>query len=437
MNKEAFKKKVKQILVEILNWLSKKKLSKYKPYVVGITGNLGKTTAKDYIYTVLKENGIEVRATQKSFNSEVGVPLTILGEDNPWDSIVGWVKIITKHIFLNFFSEKYPKVLVLEVGADAPLDIWKITQVVKPNTVVLTAFAENPVHGEFFSSRDTHLREKQYLLDALSANGTLIFNADDKDMVILSETHKTKNRLSYGKLSKDIQLLTTQIVYDDKKRPLGIKIVFVVDNLQHEIILSGVLGNSHAYAVLAAVATGLIFNLDLKEIIKSFENVDFPKSRLRILQGIQNSILIDDTYNASPKATLLALETLKNMDTNGKKYAVLGHMAELGEAAEAEHFKVGKFTAEFIDGVVLLGKHNDWYLNGLRDGKLDPEKIFLAKDSQEAIEIFKSNFHLKENDLFLCKGSQSARVEKVVVSLLKYKKDKKKVCRQEEEWLKR
>jgi hypothetical protein len=84
--------------------------------VVGITGNLGKTTTKDYIFTVLKEGGIDVRATQKSFNSEFGVPLTILGEDNPWDNVLGWLKIIFKHFFLNLFNEKYPKVLVLEAG---------------------------------------------------------------------------------------------------------------------------------------------------------------------------------------------------------------------------------------------------------------------------------------------------------------------------------
>lgn len=437
MNKENLKKVTKDNLVKILNWLSKKKLAKYKPYIVGVTGNLGKTTTKDYIFLVLQQNKISVRATQKSFNSELGVPLTILGEDNPWDNAWGWIKILIKHFLLNFIKENYPKVLVLEAGADAPLDIWKITQVVKPNTVVLTAFAESPVHAEFFPDRVTHLREKKYLLDAMHKKGTLIYNADDKDMSELAELHPTPNKISYGKNSKDITLLNTQIAYDEKGRPLGIKIFFVIDNLQREITLYGVLGGSHAYAVLAAVATGLTFNLQLADIIKSFENIVLPKSRLRILQGVHNSILIDDTYNASPKAAILALETLKQTQTGGQKYAILGHMAELGDAAVDEHRKVGKLAAEFVDGVVLIGRHNDWYLNGLREGKCDPDKIFLAKDTGEAIEIFKKNFNLQENDLVLLKGSQSARVEKMVVSLLKNSKDKKQVCRQEEEWKKR
>lgn len=437
MNKAHLKKLAKAYLVQILNYLSKQRLAKYKPYVVGITGNVGKTTTKDYIYAVLKHGGIQVRATQKSFNSEFGVPLTILGEDNPWDSAFGWAKIVVRHFFLNYLKENYPKVLVLEAGADAPLDIWKITQVVTPNTVVLTAFAEKPVHAEFFPDRETHLREKQYLLDAVSQNGVVIFNSDDKDMTALAEAHSTQKKISYGKTSKDVQLINTFVAYDKENFPVGLQIIFVIDNTQYEIILEGVLGNSHAYAVLAAVATGLTFNLDIKIIVESFEKVALPKSRLRILKGKNNVILLDDTYNASPKAALLALETLRSIKTEGQKIAVLGHMAELGEAGVEEHRKVAKLAAEVAQQVVLVGRHNDWYLNGLREAKFDPENIFLAKDATEAIQIIAKNITLSEGDVVLLKGSQSARIEKVVVTLLKNPKDRKQVCRQEEEWQKR
>lgn len=437
MNKVQAKKLAKSYLVTILNYLSKQKLARYKPYVVGITGNVGKTTTKDYIYTVLKQGGIQVRATQKSFNSEFGVPLTILGEDNPWDSALGWMKIMVKHFFLNYLKENYPKVLVLEVGADAPLDIWNITQVITPQTVVLTAFAENPVHAEFFPDRETHLREKQYLLDALPDSGVIIYNIDDKDMSALAAGHPTSKKISFGKYSRDIQLINTFIAYDDRERPLGLHIVFVIDNVQHEVMLYGVLGSSHAYAVLAAIATGLTFNLHIKDIIPSFEQVIFPKSRLRLFQGKHNSIIIDDTYNASPKATMLALETLQSLKTTGEKIAILGHMAELGDVGPEEHRKVAKYAAEVVHKIVLVGRHNDWYLEGLRDAKFNPEHIFLAQNSEEAIQTLSKSIAVAEGDIILFKGSQGARVEKVVIALLKHNKDKKHVCRQEEEWQKR
>jgi UDP-N-acetylmuramoyl-tripeptide--D-alanyl-D-alanine ligase len=437
MNKVRVKKLAKDYLVKVLNYLSKQKLAKYKPYVVGITGNVGKTTTKDYIFTVLKQDDIQVRATQKSFNSEFGVPLTVLGEDNPWDSALGWAKIIFKHFFLNYLKEDYPKVLVLEAGADAPLDIWKITQVVTPNTVVLTAFAENPVHAEFFPDRDTHLREKRYLLDALSQNGVVVFNSDDKDMTVLAESHPTHKKISYGKNSKDVQLINTFIAYDKENFPVGLQIVFVIDNTQYEITLEGVLGNSHTYAVLAAVATGLTFNVDIKTIVESFEKTLLPKSRLRILKGKNNSTLLDDTYNASPKAAILALETLKSIKIEGQKIAILGHMAELGEAGAEEHRKVARLAVHIADKVVLVGRHNDWYLNGLREEKFDPENIFLSNNAEEAIQVIAKNIYLSNTDLVLLKGSQSARIEKVTTALLKNPKDRKQVCRQEEEWQKR
>jgi UDP-N-acetylmuramoyl-tripeptide--D-alanyl-D-alanine ligase len=437
MNRAKLKETLKTYLVNILNSLSKKKLAKYNPYIVAITGNVGKTTTKDYIHTVLKEGGISVRATQKSFNSEIGLPLTILGENNPWDSFWGWVKIIFKHSVLNFFIEEYPKVLVLEAGADAPLDIWKITQIITPKTVVLTAFAGNPVHAEFFPNRETHLREKKYLLDALPKNGLLIYNSDDKDMSGLADSHSTQKRISYGKASPDIKLLTTQVDYDEEEKPTGLKVLFVMDNTQHEIYLKGVLGASHAYAVLAAVATGLSFNISLEKIIDSFTRVVLPKSRLRLLEGKNNSILIDDTYNSSPKATQLALESLKQVATQGKKILILGHMAELGSVGEAEHEKVGRLAAEVADAVVLVGRHNDRYLNGLREVKFNVEQIYLAKDSEEAIELIRKNISIHAGDVFLLKGSQSARIEKVTVSLLSNPKDRRHVCRQEKEWQKR
>lgn len=434
MNTKLLKQKAKGQLVNILNYLSKQKLKKHKPFVVGITGNLGKTTTKDYIFTVLKEGGIDVRATQKSFNSEFGVPLTILGEDNPWDNVLGWLKIIFKHFFLNLFNEKYPKVLVLEAGADAPLDIWKITQVVKPNTVVLTAFAENPVHAEFFPDRETHLREKKYLVDALSDRGTIIYNADDLDMSEIAKAHLAKNKISYGKSSKDVQLLSSQVAYTEDGTPEGLKTAFIIDNSHYEVLLKGVLGNSHSLAVLAAVATGLTFGLEMKGIVKSFESMHFPKSRLRILEGKNDSIILDDTYNASPKAAQMALETLKNIKTDSDKVVVLGHMAELGQNGELEHKKIARLAAEVADKIIFLGRHNEWYLNGLRETRFDLENVFLAKDFEEAKHIIHQNIDLKAGEIILLKGSQSARVEKVVVSLLKNPKDRKQVCRQEKEW---
>jgi UDP-N-acetylmuramoyl-tripeptide--D-alanyl-D-alanine ligase len=434
----------KDLIVRLLTDLSIKKIKMHKPFVIGITGNVGKTTTKDYVYNVLSSNSDldEVRGSAKSYNSEIGIPLTILGEDNKWSNPISWSFLIFKNYLKYFFNkyfkfiytEKYPKVLVLEVGADGPGNIKHATTMFTPDIVVLTAFAEHPVHLEFFKNRAEFIKEKKYLVDAVSKNGLVIYNADDMDMTKMALESEAKYKISYGKNSKDLRLLTSTFLYDEQGKLLGTKVIFNFENVQYQIDLRGVLGVSHAYAMLSAVAIAISRGIYMDSIIESLENIKYPKSRLRLLEGRGDSTLIDDTYNSSPKAAELALDTLKSMVVKGKKIAVLGHMAELGSDSRELHMNVGKLATESADIIIFSGRHNDWYLEGVRSTRFNMNSLYLAEDSDEVIDIFNSKIHLQSADVVLLKGSQSARIERVVVSLLKSEYDRGEVCRQESEW---
>src|SRR5690606_26085163 len=128
----------------VISWQAKTILSKYKPKVVAITGSVGKTSTKDAVYLVLT-NFFTVRKSQKSFNSEIGVPLTIIGCGSGWNSAYLWLKNILKGFSLIIFKHKYPEWLVLEVGADRPGDIKSIAKWLKPDVVVITRISEVPV----------------------------------------------------------------------------------------------------------------------------------------------------------------------------------------------------------------------------------------------------------------------------------------------------
>jgi UDP-N-acetylmuramoyl-tripeptide--D-alanyl-D-alanine ligase len=156
--KEIFKK----IVVKILKVEAGLILKKHQPFIVAITGNLGKTTTKDYVAHVYrKQFGDEnVRATEKSLNSEFGVPLTILGQKSAWDNSFLWLKIIFKTFFQEYFRKDFPKYFILEVGADHKGDIKDISEYVKPDICILTAMQKNLVHGEYFKNRDEHVKEK-------------------------------------------------------------------------------------------------------------------------------------------------------------------------------------------------------------------------------------------------------------------------------------
>ena len=183
--KEIFKK----IITLFLQWEARLVLKKYKPKIIAVTGSVGKTSTKDAIFTVMS-GGFFVRRSEKSFNSEIGVPLTILGCKNAWSNPFLWVRNLFEGFMLVVLKNHYPKWLVLEVGADRPGDIKNISKWLKPDVVVVTAFPDVPVHVEYFDSPDEIAEEKEYLVDALKPEGVLILNYDDEKVRALKDKYE-------------------------------------------------------------------------------------------------------------------------------------------------------------------------------------------------------------------------------------------------------
>ncbi len=467
------KNKLKQLVVKILTWESGLVLGKFQPQIIAVTGNVGKTTTKDFIWGVLRNenaSGIEkVRAAEKSQNSEFGVCLTILGEKNAWDSVFGWVKILTIGFLKSYWiagrgeaATRYPETLILEIGADHLGDIKHITTFVKPNIVVLTAFQETPTHGEFFTTVNQHIREKKYLVDALKKDGKIIYNADDEVMSKMAKEKLEKEGenfckiFSFGKREgSDVQILESGNFYNGENEVEGTRVRLQVSEpglrrfLDLEIYLNGVLGEAQNYSLAASVMVAILKGKSLEEIQKSFEakngNSNFvpTNSRMRLLRGVNNLTIVDDSYNASPLAVENALDTIAKTFIKGKKIIVLGHMAELGEKTRVAHLQMGKYAGEVADIIIFSGRYNEHYLDGVRQTKFPLDKVFLAKDADQVIEIINTNKILENNDqkninnIMLVKGSQSARLEKVVTEFLFDKRDAKKVCRQDSEWINR
>jgi UDP-N-acetylmuramoyl-tripeptide--D-alanyl-D-alanine ligase len=169
---------LKKVVVAILSWEAKMLLRRHRPTIVAVTGNVGKTTTKDAIYAAIK-NSVSARKSEKSFNSEIGVPITVLGLHNAWGNPILWAKNIVDGFFIAFFSKTYPAVLVLEMGIDRPGDMQRMAKWVSPDIVVLTRLPSVPVHVEYFSTPEQVVEEKMKLVSALRAEGTLIYNNDD------------------------------------------------------------------------------------------------------------------------------------------------------------------------------------------------------------------------------------------------------------------
>lgn len=427
------KKVFKKIVIGILTleaWLI---LKKYKPMIVAITGSVGKTSTKDSVAAVLG-NKFFVRASQKSFNSEIGIPLTILGRESGWGSPIAWLKIFGEGLALIFFRNHYPTWLVIEVGTDRPGDIKSVTRWLKPDVVIVTRFGEVPVHVEFFSSREELIAEKTNLVRALKKEGTLILNADDDEVVALSHESEDARVLSYGFSPSAVPKASNlEIFYNDKGVPQGVSCKIEYQGKVFPLQLLGTIGKPHIYSSLAAFAVGISQGINMVNMLQILGETTPPKGRLRLLFGMNESVLIDDSYNSSPTAVKAALDSLGDVVTGGRKIAVLGDMLELGKESAEEHKKVGVQVAEISDILVTVGLRAELIGEEAHKKKMLKKNIYHFHDSRKAGEFLAS--FVEPNDIILLKGSQSIRMERAVKQLLANPEEAGNLLvRQEKEW---
>ncbi|HEU0085859.1 MAG TPA: Mur ligase family protein [Candidatus Paceibacterota bacterium] len=426
------RKNVKKSLAMILRAESELVLWKYRPKIIAITGSVGKTSTKDAVYSALKEIAY-VRKSEKSYNSELGLPLTILGLPNGWNSPTIWAKNILKGLWLFLWPHKYPEWLVLEVGVGKPGDMKTTASWLQTDAVIMTAIGDTPVHIEFYNSRKDLIEEKSGLIDTLRFGGLLVLNADDE--AILGMKEKTKNRIvTYG-FSDDVQVQASgeNVFYDEAGKPKGV--IFRVDEggMSIPVIIEGVFGRNHIYASLATLALASGMKWKMLEAAQALKNHDVPPGRMRLLDGINGSLIIDDTYNSSPFASEAAIKTLGGVKAM-RKIAVLGDMLELGKHTEEAHKTVGKLSAENSDMLVVVGPRAEKIREGAIEAGMPIEKIFQFSNSVEAGEFLKQN--VGAGDLVLLKGSQGMRMERAVEAILLDQKNKSELLvRQDKEWL--
>ncbi|MCK5059711.1 MAG: hypothetical protein KAR00_01020 [Candidatus Pacebacteria bacterium] len=424
----------KKIIVILLQMEARAVLRKYKPKIIAVTGNVGKTSTKDAIFTVLASSFF-VRKSEKSFNSEIGIPLTILGLQNGWYNPFVWLKNIFLGFSLLLFPNHYPKWLVLEVGADRPGDIKKTSLWLKPDIVVMTQIPEVPVHVEFFDTPENVIKEKGYLVAALSSNGLFIVNGDDERALSL-KNRTYASSLSYGFNEENaVQASNADILYEDKK-PSGVTFRVNRDGKSIPIRLRNVLGRQHIYPVLAAFSVGLSQGITMVRMGDVFEKAIFPPGRMRLIEGMSESIIIDDTYNSSPTATKEALATLQQVSVSGRKIAVLGDMLELGKYSIEEHRNAGKMASGICDLLISVGMRSRMTDVGGGAKRMGKKKREVFDTSVQAGEFLKTV--VKKGDIILVKGSQSIRMEKVVEAIMAHPEQKREfLVRQEDEWAKK
>jgi UDP-N-acetylmuramoyl-tripeptide--D-alanyl-D-alanine ligase len=428
----------KKIIIAIITVEARLVLKHYKPRIIAVSGTVGKTSTKDMIYHVLSDR-FNVRKTEKSLNSEFGIPLTILGHQSGWDSMSKWLKIVCSGFVQIFYSPNYPKWLVIETGVDRPRDMDKIAKFLKPEIAVVTTFGSVPAHVEFFDSPEDVMAEEGKLIDYVTENGAAVLNADDEDVLRLKGKSKVKT-YTYGFKNEKSDILATNksTVYENKKAS-GISFKAEYEGNTVPVQISKVLGDQFIYPALAAVTVAKILGISPVTSCARISSFVPAPGRMNLIPGMNNSTIIDDTYNSSPIAVEKALNALSDVNCDGNKIAILGDMLEIGRFSHSAHVKVGEqVAAAEIDYLITVGMRAEDIAVSANENGMAKKRIFRFKESSEAIETAQALIEEKEGSVVLAKASQGIRVEKIVKEIIENPSDSAKLLvRQEKEWLNR
>ncbi|MCK4525058.1 MAG: UDP-N-acetylmuramoyl-tripeptide--D-alanyl-D-alanine ligase [Candidatus Andersenbacteria bacterium] len=408
---------MRTIIIKVLNILSKKMLVKYKPVVIGITGSVGKSSTKKAIYKILKRK-YKVHCDRSCYNADISIPLAITGFESGGRSVRRWIKIIFKAIGRLFKKNGYPDVLILEMGVNRPNDMKKMLAVVKPDIGILTGIGKFPSHTEYFKDAKHIVREKSLLARSLRKKDLAILNLDDEFIKELPE-HIKSSIITYG-FNESADVRAEEPLLGSKKfktedGSMGMRFKISYQGTTVPFRLPHALGRGQIYSTLSAVAVGIHFGFNLVEMSEALSSYHPLAGRMKMIKGINESLIIDDTFNSSPSSALSALETVEKLEAP-RKIAVLGDMLELGEQCEIGHKEVGKVVPNSVDFLFTYGSKSEVIARQAQKSGMKKENIFHFENIDELIELLKNI--IQNEDIILVKGSRAMHMEKIVKEIM-------------------
>jgi UDP-N-acetylmuramoyl-tripeptide--D-alanyl-D-alanine ligase len=385
--------------------------------VVAVVGSVGKTTTKLTIASMLGTQR-RVRYQTGNYNDRLTVPLIFFGQDQPGIfNIPAWLRILRSNA--RQLKQTYPyDIVVVELGSDGPGQI-KDFAYIKPDITVVSALTDE--HMAFFKTLDAVAEEE---LTAATFSTQTLINVDDSPEQYLSGI----SYLGYGRTGNDY-ILSERTPQSDGTQALQLSF-----GGKTQTITTSLLGEQGAKSILAGVAVADLCGLSGEQITSAAASVQAVPGRMQLLGGINNSTIIDDSYNASPAAMKAALDVLYATPAK-QRIALLGNMNEMGELSPGMHKDIGEYCdPSKLNLVVTLGPDANEYLAPAAEAKGCTVQTFASP--YLAGEFLKSR--VSDGAAVLIKGSQNAVfAEEAIKSLLANPDDAQKLVRQSPDWLKK
>ncbi|KKU06592.1 MAG: UDP-N-acetylmuramoyl-tripeptide-D-alanyl-D-alanine ligase [Candidatus Magasanikbacteria bacterium GW2011_GWA2_45_39] len=418
-------------------------LGRVKPYIIGVTGSAGKSSAVAAMNPVIKLKFPRLKVAGKA-NSESGIPADILGlhfGESP-SPIADWIRICffaplrALHSVFSIQHSVFDCYLV-EMGVDEPAppkNMGYLLTILQPDMGVILNVL--PVHTQQFGSVAKIAKEKGKLIAENPNLKLAILNADQPGINSLKPTADGIKTLTFGINSKaDIIILSIKPSLE------GTEISLQYNKQKYFIKLNRLaLPDFYGYTFAAAFAVGISLDLNPAAITDAISTgFVLPPGRGQIFAGIKGSTIIDSSYNASRETMIGSLRLLKTVPGKRRKIAVLGDMRELGNQAEKEHLAVAKTILETADQAVLVGplmrKFVFPYLeNHGFQTQWFPTAGYAAKFLLESSPR-RGGANLQDGEVILVKGSQNTIFPEIIVeALLSNKEDIEKLCRRGKFW---
>ncbi|MFE0135128.1 UDP-N-acetylmuramoyl-tripeptide--D-alanyl-D-alanine ligase [Streptomyces sp. NPDC059037] len=354
--------------------------------LVALTGSVGKTSSKDLLAQVLRSKAPTVW-TPGSLNNEIGLPLTALSATDE------------------------TKFLVLEMGARGIGHIRYLTGLTPPKIgLVLNV---GTAHIGEFGGREQIAEAKGELVEGLPADGTAVLNADDP--LVRAMASRTKARVLLFGEAADADVRAENVRLTDNGQP-----AFTLHTPSgcSDVTLR-LYGEHHVSNALAAAAVAHELGMSADEIARALSDAGtLSRWRMEVTERPDGVTVVNDAYNANPESMRAALRALVAMGKGRRTWAVLGHMAELGDEGLAEHDAVGRLAVRLnVSKLVAVGgREASWLqLGAYNEGSWGEESVHVS-DAQAAIDLLRSE--LRPGDVVLVKASRSVGLERVATALL-------------------
>jgi UDP-N-acetylmuramoyl-tripeptide--D-alanyl-D-alanine ligase len=332
-----------------------------------------------------------ITATAGNLNNLVGVPRTLLTID-PERTLLA----------------------VVEMGMNVPGEIAKLCEIARPDIGIVTNVA--PVHTEGVGSVAGVAREKGALLTSLSEDGTAIYDADEPLLAPYVAASKARRKIGFGRhVDADVRIVSRTARADGQN--VSYRIGGDTD-LVVELSLLGAGAAKNAGAAIA-LARAVWDGAHLDVAARALGALKPEPGRLCPIAGPGNTVILDDSYNASPRSVINAIDTATEIAraTNGRIVAVLGDMLELGAAAGEMHFAIGAEAARSgLDLLVLVGELTRAAAAGALESGIAPERVVHVADTEEALRLVPSL--LASGDVVLVKGSRATGLDRLVKHLV-------------------